>query len=157
MVKFYNQFWFFVGLDGWISAEQYQEQTLVIIFMHTTLVKYMQRHALTLKAVIQLVPCSNSPAWIPVRDWGLPSSTVPGLITIMLFHVPCHMTPVTWPRCRGLGCLVQGESRIYTTRTPHCHKWHRIRCSSLFKAGKKELNPFPVPSPNPNPNLYTEP
>ena len=60
MVKFYSQFWFYIDLDGWISAEQYQEQTSVLFFMHATLVKYMQRHALTLKAVIQLVPCGNS-------------------------------------------------------------------------------------------------
>ena len=33
------------------------------------------------------------------------------------------MSPVTWPRC-----MVKA-----TLRAPHCHKWHRIRCSSLFK------------------------
>ena len=63
-------------MDGWISAEQYQEETSVLFFMHTTLVKYIQRHASKLKAVIQLVPCGNSLDWIPVWDWGLPSCTI---------------------------------------------------------------------------------
>ena len=77
--------------------------------MHTTLVKYMQHHALTLKAVIQLLLCGNS---LAILD-----SSVRLRATIMyctgshyyhavscpLSHDPCHMTQV-----QGVGLLGAG-------------------------------------------------